>query len=87
MTDKEAFDWFKATLKDGKCSDECPQCNAMECAIEALKEHIAAEKIPHCKDCKNFVNCETFSYCEEYGGFVKESDYCSRAEINGGTTQ
>lgn len=59
----------------------CPQCNAMECAIEALKEHIAAEKIPHCQDCKNFVNCETYSYCEEYGGLVKENDYCSRIEI------
>ena len=60
---------------------ELLECNAMECAIEALKEHIDAEKIPHCQDCKNFVNCKTYSYCEEYGGFVKENDYCSRIEI------
>lgn len=84
---EKALEFFEAEMSRGKCYDECPQCNAMECAIEALKEHIAAEKIPHCKDCKNFVNCETYSYCEEYGGFVKDSDYCSRAEINGGTTE
>ncbi len=54
---------------------------ALEFFEAELKEHIAAEKIPHCKDCKNFVYAETYSYCEEYGGFVKESDYCSRIEI------
>lgn len=78
---EKALEFFEAEMSRGKCFDECPQCNAMECAIEALKEHIAAEKILHCKDCKNFVYAETYSYCEEYGGFVKESDYCSRIEI------
>ena len=78
---EKALEFFEAEMSRGKCFDECPQCNAMECAIEALKEYIAAEKISHCKDCKNFVNCETYCYCEEYGGFVKDSDYCSRGEI------
>ena len=49
---EKALEFFEAEMSRGKCFDECPQCNAMECAIEALKEHIAAEKILHCKDCK-----------------------------------
>ena len=42
---EKALEFFEAEMSRGKCFDECPQCNAMECAIEALKEHIAAEKI------------------------------------------
>lgn len=41
MTNEEALIWFKDDLKNGKCSDECPQCNAMEKAIEALEKQIA----------------------------------------------
>ena len=85
---EKALEFFEAEMSCEQCfDDECPRCNAMRCAIEVLKEHIAAKKILHCKDCKNFVDVETFSYCEEYGGFVKDSDYCSRAEIKGGTTE
>lgn len=40
MTNEEALNWFKDDLKNGKCSDECPQCNAMEKAIEALEKQI-----------------------------------------------
>lgn len=40
MTNEEALNWFKDDLKNGKCSDECPQCNAMERAIEALEKQI-----------------------------------------------
>lgn len=40
MTNEEALIWFKDDLKNGKCSDECPQCNAMEKAIEALEKQI-----------------------------------------------
>ena len=40
MTNEEALSWFKDDLKNGKCSDECPQCNAMERAIEALEKQI-----------------------------------------------
>ena len=41
MTNEEALNWFKDDLKNGKCSDECPQYNAMEKAIEALEKQIA----------------------------------------------
>lgn len=37
---EEALGWFKAELKDGKCSDDCPECNAMEFAIIALENYI-----------------------------------------------
>ena len=40
MTNEEVLNWFKDDLKNGKCSDECPQCNAMEKAIEALEKQI-----------------------------------------------
>lgn len=40
MTNEEALNWFKDDLKNGKCSDQCPQCNAMEKAIEALEKQI-----------------------------------------------
>ena len=38
MTRSEALEYFKEELKDGKCSDTCPICNAMEWAIKALAE-------------------------------------------------
>lgn len=37
MEIKEAINWFEEELKDGKCSDECIQCNAYEEALKALK--------------------------------------------------
>lgn len=49
---EEALEFFEAEMSRGKCYDECPQCNAMECAIEALKEHIAAEKFHTAKTVK-----------------------------------
>lgn len=35
---QEALKWFETELEDGKCSDECPQCNANEVALEVLKK-------------------------------------------------
>lgn len=40
MEIKEAVKWFEEELKDGKCSDECVQCNANEKALEALRKQI-----------------------------------------------
>lgn len=37
---EQALNWFKEELKEGKCSDNCPQCNANEFAIKALEKHI-----------------------------------------------
>ncbi len=40
MTREEALTWFKEDMKDGKCSDDCHMCNAMEQAILALEKQI-----------------------------------------------
>lgn len=40
MTYEESKAWFEEDLKFGKCSDSCPQCNAMELAIKALEKQI-----------------------------------------------
>ena len=48
MTRMDALEYFREELKDGKCSDTCPICNAMEWAIKALEQ----PEIVRCKDCK-----------------------------------
>ena len=40
MTNEEAKALFEEDRKDGKCSDDCPECNAREKAIEALEKQI-----------------------------------------------
>ena len=40
MTYEEAKALFEEDLKDGKCSDDCPECNARELAISALEKQI-----------------------------------------------
>ena len=49
--------------------------------LEAFPE-TKVEPITRCKDCKNYkLFTEVYvgkAYCEEYGGFITENDYCSR---------
>lgn len=40
MTNEEAKALFEEDLKGGKCSEECPECNARELAIIALERQI-----------------------------------------------
>lgn len=40
MTNEEAKAIFEEDLKDGKCSDDCPECNARELAISAIEKQI-----------------------------------------------
>lgn len=40
MTNEEAKALFEEDLKDGKCSNDCPECNAREKAISALEKQI-----------------------------------------------
>ena len=40
MTNEEAKTLFEEDLKDGKCRDDCPECNARELAISALEKQI-----------------------------------------------
>ena len=75
MTYEEAKAWFEEDLKDGKCSDDCPMCNAMELAIEALEKRIPKKPIYEADgydengnliyDCAICPNCENDDF--EYG--------------------
>lgn len=49
---------------------------------ERLKPAADVAKVVSCKDCKHYEFSTAFSkhFCNEYGGFVTENDYCSRAE-------
>ena len=40
MTYTEAKAFFEECLWDGKCNEDCPECNAMELAISALEKQI-----------------------------------------------
>lgn len=61
MTRSEALEYFKEELKDGKCSDTCPICNAMEWAIKALEDptwHKYPEEKPPKEDVPYLITCE-----------------------------
>ena len=45
MTYEEAKALFEEDLKGGKCSDDCPECNARELAISALQKQIPKKPI------------------------------------------
>ena len=45
MTYEEAKALFEEDLKDGKCSDDCPECTARELAISALEKQIPKKPI------------------------------------------
>lgn len=80
MTNEEAKALFEEDLKDGKCSNDCPECNAREKAISALDKRIpkVAEHEDGvwsicpccggsvCNDTEHAVNGEV-SYCEHCG--------------------
>lgn len=80
MTNEEALIWFKDDLKNGKCSDECPQCNAMEKAIEALEKQIPKKPLPHkgwegkCPTCGVIFLDRTTNYCGNCGQALDWSD-------------
>lgn len=84
MTNEEALNWFKDDLKNGKCSDERPQCNAMEKAIEALEKQIAKKPIAEKIVIDNEIPCGTYKVancpnCKELlglYGYAKESFQC-----------
>lgn len=61
MNDREAIEWFENELKDGKCSEDCIQCNANERALEAIKEREERQK--GCEYCRMERPIIGFSDC------------------------
>lgn len=39
-------------------------------------------KVVRCMNCKHYKHFDTYNkhFCNEYGGYVTENDFCSRAE-------
>lgn len=76
----------------------CDNGKEPEICISETKKYLESEveerltptadvaKVVRCKDCKHYefstACCKHF--CNEYGGFVTENDYCSRAEKSDG---
>ena len=87
-TYKEAKALFEYNLKDGKCSDDCPDCNAMELAILALEKQIPKKPTKayfeggfvnyHCVCCGEAqgltVNKRWQKYCPHCGQALNWSD-------------
>ena len=72
MTAQEALAWFKEELKDGKCSDNCRQCNAYEVAIEALEKQIPKKPYKRKEHKQNDYYC---TVCRRYLGDEMELKY------------
>ena len=49
---EQALWFFKEELKDGKCDNDCLQCNSMEIAIKALEKQIPKKPLH-----KELINC------------------------------
>lgn len=49
MTYTEAKAFFEECLWDGKCNEDCPECNAMEVVISAIERQIPKKPIDVCK--------------------------------------
>ncbi len=63
---------------EGKVNNEYP-------TVEMVAEHlIANDVVPvlRCKECKNYehMSCNNQYFCNRFGGYVTENDYCSRCE-------
>ena len=61
----------------------------LKCAIRDVKSQPAADvtEVVRCKNCKNYelMKSNNKHFCEEFGGFVAEEDFCSRAQkMDGG---
>ena len=41
------------------------------------------KEIVMCKNCKNYelMTCNNAHFCDEYGGYVTEEDFCSRGTL------
>lgn len=70
MTYEEAKAFFEECLEDGDCSDDYPECNAMELAISALEKQILKKvtynklfKVYECPTCHMRREYRDLSYC------------------------
>jgi hypothetical protein len=83
---EQALQFFKEELKDGKCDNDCLQCNSMEIAIKALEKQIPKKVVCRidvhtnmptgfCPVCKIIVH----NNVAEERGYTKYCRYCGQA--------
>ena len=74
MTYEAAKALFEQDLKDGKCSDGCPECNARELAISALEKQIPKKVNISIKGTTDWnIKCN----CPNCHSMVFRGKYCS----------
>lgn len=51
--------------------------------VQVICPAVEVEPVVHCKNCKcyEFMSSGNKYFCNEYGGYVTENDYCSRCEV------
>lgn len=51
--------------------------------IERIDKSLTADiaEVVRCYKCKNYEHMNNEHYCGEYGGFITENDFCSRAVL------
>lgn len=84
MTDKEAKTLFEEDLKNGKCDEKCPECNARELAVKALEKRIPRRAVPRIvkTDCvsigrANWCKGTTVYECPNCSTFISPTyDFC-----------
>ena len=93
MTAKEAIQTIEAAKAEVEWNYPLDYAAAFEVAIKALEKQMMINKTPAvdatkvvlCKNCRFYEISKEFNkpFCNEYGGFVFENDFCSRAEKKG----
>lgn len=82
-----------AALGIGSCNRDVfknkSYADGWNAAVKILKEAPAVDvsEIVRCKDCKNYelMKSNNYHFCNEFGGYVTEKDFCSRAQkMDGG---
>lgn len=69
------------------CTDVDDIFAEVEKTIDELST-VDVSEIVKCKDCKNYelMKSNNCHFCNEFGGYVTEKDFCSRAQkMDGGT--
>lgn len=83
----------RAALGIGLCNRDVFEnksyADGWNAAVKILKEAPAVDvsEIVRCKDCKHYelMKSNNCHFCNEFGGYVTEKDFCSRAQkMDGG---
>lgn len=72
------------SLDGSECLDTERDYEEIERRIEEC-ETADVQEVIYCKNCKNYLKFENGDVvCEEFGGYIKDNDFCSRGERKGG---